>query len=69
MQHRLWMAIDRGGLKAPLCAGRTGWGGLGVSLNIGGICIPPGATFTVDMDGDVVTGDYAMTWSAHACLA
>lgn len=63
------MAIDRGGLKATLRAGRTGCGARGVSLSIGGKCIPPGATITMDMDGTVVTGDYAMTWSARACLA
>ncbi|WP_230630165.1 hypothetical protein [Comamonas testosteroni] len=48
------MGIDRDGLKTPLGAGRIGWGELGVSLNIGGICIRPGATIKVDMDGTVV---------------
>ena len=43
--------------QTPLRAGRTGWGELGVILNIAGIRIRPGATITVDMDGAVVTED------------
>lgn len=41
--------------QTPLRAGRTGWGELGVILNIAGIRIRPGASITVDMDGAVVT--------------